>query len=109
MLDVIRIALYTKNMIKTFQCRATESLFNRKPVSRFASITAIARRKLEMLDAAKRREDLRIPPDNRLELLSGDRAGQSSIRINDKWRICFEWRQSGDVGDAYRVEIVDYH
>jgi proteic killer suppression protein len=64
-----------------------------------------ARVKLEILDAAERLEDLRIPPSNRLEKLSGDRQGQYSIRINDQWRICFEW---GD-GDAYNVEVVDYH
>jgi len=60
---------------------------------------------LEILDAAERVEDLRIPPSNRLEKLSGSRKGQYSIRINDQWRICFEWRE----GDAYEVEITDYH
>ncbi len=64
-----------------------------------------ARRKLEVLDAAGTLEDLRIPPANRLEKLSGDREGQYSIRINDQWRICFTWRE----GDAYDVEIVDCH
>jgi len=58
-----------------------------------------------MLDAAERLEDLRVSPGNRLEKLSGDRQGQYSIRINDQWRICFEWRE----GNAYEVEIVDYH
>lgn len=62
-----------------------------------------------MLESAKQRHDLRIPPGNRLELLTGNRTGQSSIRIDDKRRIFFEWRQSGDEGDAYNVEIVDYH
>ena len=61
--------------------------------------------KLEVLDAAERLEDLRIPPSNYLEKLAGDRAGQHSIRINDQWRIFFEWRD----GDAYQVEVVDYH
>lgn len=61
--------------------------------------------KLEILDAAERLDDLRIPTSNRLEKLSGDREGQHSIRINDQWRICFSWRD----GDAYDVEIVDYH
>lgn len=60
---------------------------------------------MEILDAAERVEDLRIPPSNRLEKLSGSRKGQYSIRINDQWRICFEWRE----GDAYEVEITDYH
>ena len=58
-----------------------------------------------MLDAAEKLEDLRIPPGNRLEKLAGDRRGQHSIRINDQWRICFRWSE----GDAYEVEIVDYH
>ncbi|MDH3604144.1 MAG: type II toxin-antitoxin system RelE/ParE family toxin, partial [Candidatus Tectomicrobia bacterium] len=64
-----------------------------------------ARRKLEVLDAAETLEDLRLPPANRLEKLSGDREGQYSIRINDQWRICFTCRES----NAYSVEIVDYH
>lgn len=64
-----------------------------------------ALRKLRMLDAAERLEDLRVPPGNRLERLRGDRAGSFSIRVNDQWRICFRWRN----GDAYEVEIVDYH
>ena len=65
----------------------------------------MALRKLRMLDAAVGLEDLRVPPGNRLERLHGDRAGQHSIRVNDRWRICFHWRN----GDAYDVEIVDYH
>jgi len=65
----------------------------------------MALRKLVMLDAAESLDDLRVPPGNRLEKLSGKRTGQHSIRINDQWRICFEWRD----GDAHQVEIVDYH
>jgi toxin HigB-1 len=65
----------------------------------------MALRKLIMLDAAESLDDLRVPPGNRLEKLSGKRTGQRSIRINDQWRICFEWRD----GDAHQVEIVDYH
>lgn len=68
-------------------------------------IQPVARRKLRYLDAARRLDDLRAPPANRLEALRGDRAGQYSIRINDKWRICFRWRD----GNAVDVEIVDYH
>jgi Plasmid maintenance system killer protein len=64
-----------------------------------------ARRKLLYLHRALRLEDLRVPPGNQLELLKGDRAGTYSIRINDRWRICFSWRE----GDAHDVEIVDYH
>lgn len=65
----------------------------------------MALRKLRMLNRAVTLQDLRVPPANRLEKLSGDRAGQHSIRINNQWRICFGWRD----GDAYNVEIVDYH
>ena len=68
-------------------------------------IQAIARRKLRMLNSAQRIEDLRVPPNNRLETLKGDRAGQWSIRINDQWRVCFLWND----GQASRVEICDYH
>ncbi|MCX7109873.1 MAG: type II toxin-antitoxin system RelE/ParE family toxin [Proteobacteria bacterium] len=70
-----------------------------------AQIQAVARRKLRMVNNAKRIEDLRIPPNNRLEPLHGDRKGQWSIRINDQWRVCFIW----DAGHAKRVEICDYH
>lgn len=62
-------------------------------------------RKLVQLEAAERLDELRVPPGNRLEKLRGDRAGQHSIRVNDQWRVCFRWRD----GDAYDVEIVDYH
>ncbi|MCH7824290.1 MAG: type II toxin-antitoxin system RelE/ParE family toxin [Acidobacteria bacterium] len=65
----------------------------------------VARRRLLILDAADRLDDLRVPPGNRLEKATGDRPGQHSIRVNDRWRICFRWHQ----GDAYDVEIVDYH
>jgi proteic killer suppression protein len=65
----------------------------------------VATRKLTMLDAAATLEFLRSPPGNRLEALAGDRAGQHSIRINDQWRLCFEWRDTG----VFNVEIVDYH
>ena len=62
-------------------------------------------RKLGLVDAAEQLEDLRVPPGNRLEKLKGDRAGQHSIRVNDQWRICFRWKN----GNAYEVEVVDYH
>jgi proteic killer suppression protein len=68
-------------------------------------IQAVALRKLRLLNNARRLEDLRIPPANRLEALKGDRRGQHSIRINDQWRICFSWREN----NAHEVEIVDYH
>jgi toxin HigB-1 len=92
-------------MIKSFRCRDTECLFNDVAVGRFHAIERSARRKLLVLDAAERVDDLRVPPGNRLEALKGDRAGQYSIRINDQWRICFTWAGK----DACDVEIVDYH
>jgi toxin HigB-1 len=76
------------------------------PTRRFgADVQKLAPRKLRMLDAAARLDDLRVPPGNRLERLRGDRSGQDSIRINDQWPICFRWQG----GDAHDVEIVDYH
>ncbi len=92
-------------MIKSFHCADTERLFKDQNVARFANIRQSARRKLLMLHAAKRLMDLRVPPGNRLHPLEGDRRGQHSISINDQWRICFLWKE----GDAYNVEIVDYH
>lgn len=92
-------------MIADFKCKHTKALFEGESVARFHSIAAIAARKLDMLDAAAILEDLRIPPGNYLEALSGDRKGQHSIRINDQWRICFIWHD----GSAFQVEIVDYH
>lgn len=92
-------------MIRSFRCRDTERLAADVAVKRFQAIERVARRKLEVLAGAMRLDDLRVPPGNRLESLGGDRAGQHSIRINSQWRICFRWAD----GDAYDVEIVDYH
>jgi proteic killer suppression protein len=93
-------------MIRSFRDQATEALFHgRLPKGYPADVFKVARRKLEMLHAAARLDDLRIPPGNRLEALSGDRAGQHSIRVNDRWRICFVWTEAG----AEQVEFVDYH
>jgi len=92
-------------MIKGFRCKETERVFQRRHSKRFPSIQRAALRKLLMLDAAGSLNDLRVPPANRLEKLSGDRDGQHSIRINDQWRVCFRWR----AGHAHDVEIVDYH
>jgi proteic killer suppression protein len=92
-------------MIRTFRDRRTEELFRDNDVLRFRAIERVARRKLAYLNQARRLEDLRIPPGNRLEALKGERAGQYSIRINDQWRICFSWSN----GEAFGVEIVDYH
>ena len=93
-------------MIKTFADKGTEKLFQRQSTRSLpVDIQRKARMKLEILDAAEKLDDLRVPPGNRLEKLSGDRKGQHSIRINIQWRICFIWQD----GDAYNVEIVDYH
>lgn len=92
-------------MIRSFQNGDTERLFHRENVRQFRAFERSALRKLDMLDATPDLRTLASLPGNRLELLKGDRQGQYSIRINDQWRICFSWRD----GDAYDVEIVDYH
>lgn len=93
-------------MIRSFKSKEAEKIFHRQRSRQLPSdIQAVALRKLRMLNRAVSLQDLRVPPANRLERLKGDRAGQYSIRINDQWRICFEWQE----GDAYQVEIVDYH
>ena len=92
-------------MIRSFREPRTEALFRDCDVPRFRAFERIARRKLLYLHQARRVEDLRVPPGNRLEALKGERKGQFSIRINDQWRVCFRWTES----DAWDVEIVDYH
>ena len=93
-------------MIKSFRDRDTERIFNRQRVKRFSTqIQKLTQRKLDLIDGADLIEDLRTPPGNRLEKLSGNRKGQYSIRVNDQWRICFRWKS----GQATDVEIVDYH
>lgn len=93
-------------MIESFRCRETESIFHRQYSRKLPTdIQKTALRKLRMLNRSINVEDLRVPPGNRLEALSGNRKGQHSIRINDQWRICFVWRN----GSAHDVEIVDYH
>jgi len=93
-------------MIKSFADKETEKVFHRYFSKRLPlDVQRIGRRKLEILYAAEALEDRRQPPANHLEKLSGDRAGQYSIRINKQWRVCFEWRS----GHSYQVEITDYH
>lgn len=104
-LSILSIQLIGSIMIKNFACKETEKLFYREKSRKFKSIERIGMRKLWMIDAAVSINDLRIPPANHLEKLSGKRKNQHSIRINDQWRICFQWKNS----DAYEVEITDYH
>jgi proteic killer suppression protein len=92
-------------MIRSFQCKDTQALFSGKRIARFANIASVAERKLQQLDSAVTLDFLRSPPGNRLEALSGDRAGKYSIRINGQFRICFVWSPQGPED----VEIVDYH
>lgn len=93
-------------MIRTFKDREAEKLYKRDFSKKLPSdLQRIAFRKLRMLNRAMTLNDLRTPPANRLEKLHGDREGEHSIRINDKWRICFVWHGT----DAFKVEIVDYH
>jgi proteic killer suppression protein len=92
-------------MIKSFGNRDTQSLYSGRCPRRWQAFRGQAERKLAQLDAAASLDFLRAPPGNRLEKLKGDRAEQWSIRINDRWRICFRWEET----DACDVEIVDYH
>ena len=93
-------------MIRSFKDPEAEKIFNRERSRKLPqNIHRPALKKLLVLDASDALTDLRVPPGNRLEKLSGDRKGQHSIRINDQWRICFRWKS----GDAFEVEIADYH
>ncbi len=93
-------------MIRSFRDQKTENLFRRDRVKGLSrNVQRAALRKLVILDAAEALDDLRVPPGNRLEKLAGDRKGQYSIRVNDQWRVCFVW----SAGDAYDVELTDYH
>ncbi|MBI3795828.1 MAG: type II toxin-antitoxin system RelE/ParE family toxin [Deltaproteobacteria bacterium] len=92
-------------MIRSFGDPDTQALYEGRRVRRFDGIAAQAQRRLNLLDNATELRDLAGLPSNRLEALKGERKGQYSVRINDQWRICFEWRQDG----PHKVEIVDYH
>lgn len=92
-------------MIKSFRSKDTAAVYQGKRVRKFESCAAQAERRLEILDNAKTINDLMALPSNRFEALGGERAGQYSIRVNQQWRVCFEWKDA----DAYNVEIVDYH
>jgi proteic killer suppression protein len=93
-------------MIETFKCKETEKVFKREYSGKLpGNIQKAAFRKLRMLDKSKTMTDLKVPPGNRLEKLSGNRKGQYSIRVNDQWRICFRWTDN----NAFGVEITDYH
>ena len=105
-LDRVALCGIVDPLITGFRCQATERIWLGLRSHRLPEdIQGVARRKLRYLNAAGRLEDLRVPPGNRLEVLKGDRDGQHSIRINRQWRICFRW----SAGNAFDVEIVDYH
>ncbi|ADJ29458.1 type II toxin-antitoxin system RelE/ParE family toxin [Nitrosococcus watsonii] len=92
-------------MILSFKCKDTEKLANGRRIKRFVNFERVALRKIRQLQAASQLDDLKVPPGNRLEALSGDHQGQHSIRINRRFRVCFRWTKAG----AEDVEIVDYH
>jgi proteic killer suppression protein len=105
-LTLITISVIITLMIKSFSDKHTEDLFNREKVKKFPpSILKLAYRKLLLIDAAGKVDDLRVPPGNRLEKLSGNMFGKQSIRINNQWRIVFQWKED----NAYDVKIMDYH
>lgn len=105
-LDQRTVFRYATNSCKSFADKRTAALFAGYSVKALPNqIQGRARAKLLAVDAAKELDDLRVPPGNRLEALHGDRRGQHSIRVNDQWRICFEWREAA----AWNVEITDYH
>lgn len=101
--NVIRASF--RDVIRSFADKKTAAIWSGKRVAAFDGFRDRAERKLAMLEAATTLGDLGGLPGNRLEALTGNRKGQHSIRINDQWRLCFRW----DAGDAYDVEIVDYH
>jgi len=100
------VARYASGVIKSFKDKETEKVYRRLFVRSLPRESQrVALRKLRMVNNARSLRDLRSPPGNRLKRLRGDRKGQHAIRINDRWRICFVWREN----DAYEVEVTDYH
>jgi proteic killer suppression protein len=104
-LDVVRTTVYTQIVIRSFKSSETRAVFEGRRRRQLDRIAAVAERKLNQIHAARKLSDVALFPGNRLEALKSDRKGQYSIRVNDQYRICFEWRD----GDAYEVEITDYH
>lgn len=104
-LDVGRTAYYNAPVIRSFRSKDADLIFQELSSKRFNRLAAVIERKLVQIHAASALSDISIFPGNRLEALKGSRSGQYSIRINDQYRICFVWKY----GDAYEVEIVDYH
>ena len=106
MIAITKAERYYADVIRSFADKITAALFEGYRVRAFPPhVQDLARRKLKAIDAAKAIDDLRVPPGNRLEKLSGDRKEQWSIRINDQWRACFRWEN----GDAHDVRVTDYH
>jgi proteic killer suppression protein len=104
-LDVYRVSIYDKYLIRSFRDAETETIFQQRFSKRFQAIEKIAIRKLFQLNWATTLRDLAAIPGNQLEALKGGRQGQHSVRINDQYRVCFRWED----GDAFDVEIADYH
>jgi len=92
-------------LIRSFHDKDTEAIFRQRRVKRFQHIASVALRRLVQIDSSEELRDLAAPPANRLEALKGDRSGQYSVRINDQYRVCFQWKD----GDAFDVEVTDYH
>lgn len=105
-MTLITRGVSVRRVIQGFACGETKKVYDGKVSRKLPrNLLAVMQRKLRMLDAAAKLVDLRVPPNNRLEALKGDRKGRCSIRVNQQWRVCFRWTESGPA----EVEIVDYH